>query len=220
MYLYFATCNASKFYIGKLYVFVLTHWLSMFFLCKVWTAARSERKAETGVDADRGTDLRAPGKAGPASAGSDPKVPSLFVLFHTEYLKKLQKYIYLNFSFSFTDKDTFNVLSKYLLHEKACVLSHVTIVSCSSLVVDKQPPQVIKTQSKFSTTVRYLLGEKVAPGKPVVLKAQIINELQARNLGNVHVWVIFLIHNNKSAHSQAWLMVYSHGIPSISPLCQ
>uniref|UniRef100_A0A8C9YZ17 Signal transducer and activator of transcription n=1 Tax=Sander lucioperca TaxID=283035 RepID=A0A8C9YZ17_SANLU len=55
----------------------------------------------------------------------------------------------------------------------------------SSLVVDKQPPQVIKTQSKFSTTVRYLLGEKVAPGKPVVLKAQIINELQARSLGSV-----------------------------------
>ncbi|XP_075951385.1 signal transducer and activator of transcription 6 isoform X1 [Anarhichas minor] len=55
----------------------------------------------------------------------------------------------------------------------------------SSLVVDRQPPQVIKTQSKFSTTVRYLLGEKVAPGKPVVLKAQIINELQARNLSSV-----------------------------------
>lgn len=52
-------------------------------------------------------------------------------------------------------------------------------------MVDKQPPQVIKTQSKFSTTVRYLLGEKVAPGKPVVLKAHIINELQARNLGSV-----------------------------------
>uniref|UniRef100_A0AAQ4Q2N4 Signal transducer and activator of transcription n=1 Tax=Gasterosteus aculeatus aculeatus TaxID=481459 RepID=A0AAQ4Q2N4_GASAC len=55
----------------------------------------------------------------------------------------------------------------------------------SSLLVDKQPPQVIKTQSKFSTTVRYLLGEKVAPGKPVLLKAQIINEIQARNLGGV-----------------------------------
>ncbi|KAG7220706.1 hypothetical protein INR49_017820 [Caranx melampygus] len=55
----------------------------------------------------------------------------------------------------------------------------------STLVVDKQPPQVIKTQSKFSTTVRYLLGEKVAPGKPVVVKVQIINELQARNLGSV-----------------------------------
>lgn len=62
---------------------------------------------------------------------------------------------------------------------------HVTDLSFSSLVVDKQPPQVIKTQSKFSSTVRYLLGEKVAPGKPVVLKAQIINELQARNLGGV-----------------------------------
>ncbi|XP_057715617.1 signal transducer and activator of transcription 6 [Corythoichthys intestinalis] len=52
----------------------------------------------------------------------------------------------------------------------------------SSLVVDKQPPQVIKTQSKFTTTLRYLLGETLAPGKPVVLKAQIINELQARSL--------------------------------------
>ncbi|XP_054626200.1 signal transducer and activator of transcription 6 isoform X2 [Dunckerocampus dactyliophorus] len=55
------------------------------------------------------------------------------------------------------------------------------VVVQSSLVVDQQPPQVIKTQSKFSTTVRYLLGEKVAPGKPVVLRAQIINELQARS---------------------------------------
>ncbi|CAG6021366.1 signal transducer and activator of transcription 6 isoform 1-T4 [Menidia menidia] len=55
----------------------------------------------------------------------------------------------------------------------------------SSLVVDKQPPQVIKTQSKFSTTVRFLIGDKIAPGKPVLLKAQIINELQARNLGSV-----------------------------------
>uniref|UniRef100_A0A8C7WAK4 Signal transducer and activator of transcription n=1 Tax=Oncorhynchus mykiss TaxID=8022 RepID=A0A8C7WAK4_ONCMY len=55
----------------------------------------------------------------------------------------------------------------------------------SSLMVDKQPPQVIKTQSKFSTTVRYLLGEKVAPGKPVLFKAQIITEAQARNLGQL-----------------------------------
>uniref|UniRef100_UPI0037E9265E signal transducer and activator of transcription 6 n=1 Tax=Semicossyphus pulcher TaxID=241346 RepID=UPI0037E9265E len=61
----------------------------------------------------------------------------------------------------------------------------VQILIQSSLVADRQPPQVIKTQSKFSTTVRYLLGEKVAPGKPVVLKAQIINEQQARNLGSV-----------------------------------
>ncbi|XP_034445683.1 signal transducer and activator of transcription 6 [Hippoglossus hippoglossus] len=69
------------------------------------------------------------------------------------------------------------------LQERLRQLQQVLIQS--SLVVDKQPPQVIKTQSKFSTTVRYLLGEKVAPGKPVVMKAQIINELQARNLGSV-----------------------------------
>ncbi|KAM6977775.1 signal transducer and activator of transcription 5B-like [Aplochiton taeniatus] len=55
----------------------------------------------------------------------------------------------------------------------------------STLLVDKQPPQVIKTQSKFSTTVRYLLGEKVASGKPVLLKAQIITETQARSLGQL-----------------------------------
>ncbi|XP_051961263.1 signal transducer and activator of transcription 6 [Xyrauchen texanus] len=52
----------------------------------------------------------------------------------------------------------------------------------SSLVVDKQPPQVIKTQSKFCTSVRYLLGEKMAPGKPVMLKAQIITEAQVKNM--------------------------------------
>lgn len=52
----------------------------------------------------------------------------------------------------------------------------------SSFVVERQPPQVIKTQSKFSATVRYLLGERLLPGKPVTVKAQIINELQARNL--------------------------------------
>ncbi|XP_073794221.1 signal transducer and activator of transcription 6 isoform X1 [Danio rerio] len=57
----------------------------------------------------------------------------------------------------------------------------------NSLVVEKQPPQVIKTQSKFSTTVRYLLGDKMAPGKPVLLKAQIITEAQARNLGQQSV---------------------------------
>ncbi|MFT7801018.1 signal transducer and activator of transcription 5B-like [Arapaima gigas] len=52
----------------------------------------------------------------------------------------------------------------------------------SSLIVDKQPPQVIKTQSKFSTSVRFLLGDKVAPGKSTLLKGQIITEAQARNV--------------------------------------
>uniref|UniRef100_A0A3B4BKM1 SH2 domain-containing protein n=1 Tax=Periophthalmus magnuspinnatus TaxID=409849 RepID=A0A3B4BKM1_9GOBI len=53
----------------------------------------------------------------------------------------------------------------------------------SSLVIEKQPPQVIKTQSKFSASVRYLFGDKIAPGKPAMLKVQIINEQQARGVG-------------------------------------
>lgn len=61
-------------------------------------------------------------------------------------------------------------------------LSLPTFLSFSSFVVERQPPQVIKTQSKFSATVRYLLGERLLPGKPVTVRAQIINELQARNL--------------------------------------
>lgn len=78
-----------------------------------------------------------------------------------------------------------NYTNGSLSHILERMFLHVTGISISSLVVDKQPPQVIKTQSKFSTTVRYLLGEKLAPGKPVVLKAQIINEIQARSLGSV-----------------------------------
>ncbi|XP_060751097.1 signal transducer and activator of transcription 6 isoform X2 [Tachysurus vachellii] len=70
------------------------------------------------------------------------------------------------------------------IHKLEESLNHLlqTLIQ-SSLVVEKQPPQVIKTQSKFSSTVRYLLGEKVAPGKPVLLKAQTITESQARNIG-------------------------------------
>ncbi|MGH0147658.1 UNVERIFIED_CONTAM: hypothetical protein FKN15_011305 [Acipenser sinensis] len=58
----------------------------------------------------------------------------------------------------------------------------VLLCLCSALLVDKQPPQVIKTQSKFSTTVRFLLGERMNSGKPAVVKAQIITESQARGL--------------------------------------
>ncbi|KAJ0064255.1 hypothetical protein NL108_001585, partial [Boleophthalmus pectinirostris] len=61
--------------------------------------------------------------------------------------------------------------------------SLLTVLVQSSLVIEKQPPQVIKTQSKFSASVRYLFGDKIAPGKPAMLKVQIINEQQARGLG-------------------------------------
>uniref|UniRef100_A0A673N9W2 Signal transducer and activator of transcription n=1 Tax=Sinocyclocheilus rhinocerous TaxID=307959 RepID=A0A673N9W2_9TELE len=83
----------------------------------------------------------------------------------------------------------------------------------NSLVVDKQPPQVIKTQSKFSTTVRYLLGEKMAPGKPVLLKAQIITEayrikgskvsLLYENVGELINSTAILEHNTASKNTCA-----------------
>uniref|UniRef100_A0A673NDL6 Signal transducer and activator of transcription n=1 Tax=Sinocyclocheilus rhinocerous TaxID=307959 RepID=A0A673NDL6_9TELE len=74
----------------------------------------------------------------------------------------------------------------------------------NSLVVDKQPPQVIKTQSKFSTTVRYLLGEKMAPGKPVLLKAQIITEAYRIKGSKVSLlYTAILEHNTASKNTCA-----------------
>lgn len=155
----------------------------------MWAAAWGERKAETGINANWGTNPRTPGKAGATSAGSDSKVHPHCFLFYLSFpsflIRELWKKVYLlNLNLSSPSLTKINILYR---RKHA---SSLTVVSFSSLVVDKQPPQVIKTQSKFSTTVRYLLGEKVAPGKPVVLKAQIINELQARNLGSVPGWVI------------------------------
>lgn len=46
----------------------------MCFNCQVRAAAGREWQAETGTDADRETDPRAPGKAGTTPAGSDPEV--------------------------------------------------------------------------------------------------------------------------------------------------
>ncbi|XP_078287611.1 signal transducer and activator of transcription 5B-like isoform X2 [Rhinoraja longicauda] len=51
----------------------------------------------------------------------------------------------------------------------------------SAFLVEKQPPQVLKTQSKFSSTVRFLLGMKLnTQTKPPIVKAIIITEQQAR----------------------------------------
>ncbi|XP_072349799.1 signal transducer and activator of transcription 5B-like isoform X2 [Scyliorhinus torazame] len=72
----------------------------------------------------------------------------------------------------------------------------------SAFLVEKQPPQVLKTQSKFSSTVRFLLGVKLnAPTKPPVVKAIIITEQQARVMrqhGNIHSENTGEIMNNTS----------------------
>ncbi|XP_069762495.1 signal transducer and activator of transcription 5B-like isoform X1 [Narcine bancroftii] len=60
----------------------------------------------------------------------------------------------------------------------SCLLSNLVR---SAFLVEKQPPQVLKTQSKFSATVRFLLGVKLnAQTKPPIVKAIIITEQQAR----------------------------------------
>ncbi|XP_075301938.1 signal transducer and activator of transcription 6 isoform X1 [Opisthocomus hoazin] len=54
----------------------------------------------------------------------------------------------------------------------------------SSFLVEKQPPQVLKTQTKFQASVRFLLGPQLlkASAKPYVVRADMVTEKQAREL--------------------------------------
>uniref|UniRef100_A0A8C5X923 Signal transducer and activator of transcription n=1 Tax=Malurus cyaneus samueli TaxID=2593467 RepID=A0A8C5X923_9PASS len=54
----------------------------------------------------------------------------------------------------------------------------------SSFLVEKQPPQVLKTQTKFQASVRFLLGPQLlkATPKPYVVRADMVTEKQAREL--------------------------------------
>ncbi|XP_075757931.1 signal transducer and activator of transcription 6 isoform X2 [Pelodiscus sinensis] len=54
----------------------------------------------------------------------------------------------------------------------------------SSFLVEKQPPQVLKTQTKFQASVRFLLGPRLlqASTKPQLVKADMVTEKQAREL--------------------------------------
>ncbi|XP_064899723.1 signal transducer and activator of transcription 6 isoform X1 [Columba livia] len=54
----------------------------------------------------------------------------------------------------------------------------------SSFMVEKQPPQVLKTQTKFQASVRFLLGPQLlkAAAKPYTVRADMVTEKQAREL--------------------------------------
>ncbi|KAB1269544.1 Signal transducer and activator of transcription 6, partial [Camelus dromedarius] len=54
----------------------------------------------------------------------------------------------------------------------------------SSFLVEKQPPQVLKTQTKFQAGVRFLLGLRFlgTPAKPPLVRADMVTEKQAREL--------------------------------------
>lgn len=55
--------------------------------------------------------------------------------------------------------------------------------SYSTFIIEKQPPQVLKTQTKFAATVRLLVGGKLnVHMNPPQVKATIISELQAKAL--------------------------------------
>lgn len=58
-----------------------------------------------------------------------------------------------------------------------CVFIH------STFIIEKQPPQVLKTQTKFAATVRLLVGGKLnVHMNPPQVKATIISEQQAKAL--------------------------------------
>ncbi|XP_074082430.1 signal transducer and activator of transcription 6 isoform X2 [Macrotis lagotis] len=56
----------------------------------------------------------------------------------------------------------------------------------SSFLVEKQPPQVLKTQTKFQAGVRFLLGFRLlgTPAKTPLVRADMVTEKQARELLN------------------------------------
>lgn len=60
----------------------------------------------------------------------------------------------------------------------------VLLTPPSSFLVEKQPPQVLKTQTKFQAGVRFLLGLRflAAPAKPLMVRADMVTEKQAREL--------------------------------------
>lgn len=53
----------------------------------------------------------------------------------------------------------------------------------STFIIEKQPPQVLKTQTKFAATVRLLVGGKLnVHMNPPQVKAVIVSEQQAKAL--------------------------------------
>ncbi|XP_058262587.1 signal transducer and activator of transcription 5B isoform X2 [Hemibagrus wyckioides] len=65
----------------------------------------------------------------------------------------------------------------------ATITDIISALVTSTFIIEKQPPQVLKTQTKFATTVRLLVGGKLnVHMNPPQVKATIINEQQAKAL--------------------------------------
>lgn len=64
-----------------------------------------------------------------------------------------------------------------------CVCNVIITLLHSTFIIEKQPPQVLKTQTKFAATVRLLVGGKLnVHMNPPQVKAVIVSEQQAKAL--------------------------------------
>lgn len=71
----------------------------------------------------------------------------------------------------------------HLVFPLVCIPLTSPLVSRSTFIIEKQPPQVLKTQTKFAATVRLLVGGKLnVHMNPPQVKATIISEQQAKAL--------------------------------------
>jgi len=64
-----------------------------------------------------------------------------------------------------------------------CAINGSLKINFSSFVIEKQPPQVLKTNTRFSATVRLLVGAKLnVHMSPPIVTVSIISEAQANAL--------------------------------------
>ncbi|XP_029402002.1 signal transducer and activator of transcription 5A [Mus pahari] len=95
-------------------------------------------------------------------------------------LQQTQEYFIIQYQESLRIQAQFAQLGQ--LNHVATVWSLVFLPR-STFIIEKQPPQVLKTQTKFAATVRLLVGGKLnVHMNPPQVKATIISEQQAKSL--------------------------------------
>uniref|UniRef100_I3M8F2 Signal transducer and activator of transcription n=1 Tax=Ictidomys tridecemlineatus TaxID=43179 RepID=I3M8F2_ICTTR len=74
-------------------------------------------------------------------------------------------------------------VEEMLAEVNATITDIISALVTSTFIIEKQPPQVLKTQTKFAATVRLLVGGKLnVHMNPPQVKATIISEQQAKSL--------------------------------------
>uniref|UniRef100_A0AAZ3SE76 Signal transducer and activator of transcription n=1 Tax=Oncorhynchus tshawytscha TaxID=74940 RepID=A0AAZ3SE76_ONCTS len=73
----------------------------------------------------------------------------------------------------------------------------ISALVTSTFIIEKQPPQVLKTQTKFVATVRLLVGGKLnVHMNPPQVKATIISEQQAKSPLITDIYCLKILNNN------------------------